>query len=171
MLLLSALSAPMLMTSFVPLHSVARCRTPKPRAVLDRMVDCIVPGGLLILTTPFTWMEEYTPMPEWYGSVSLRCLTGGVHAGEGDTCVSSMVLLSPPPPSCCSSAVNVRRLGGMPGGMSSEDALKEYMAPHFELLEEKNVRCLSSRLPCLLPKPCTSPSRRSLHPTVPPRDS
>jgi len=29
------------------------------------MVDLVAPGGQLLLTTPFTWLEEFTPPGNW----------------------------------------------------------------------------------------------------------
>ena len=34
-------------------------------SLLARLPDLIVPGGQLILTTPFTWLEEFTPRENW----------------------------------------------------------------------------------------------------------
>jgi len=44
------------------------CRLPDPRAFLSRLPDLVRTGGQLILTTPFTWMEEYTPVSAWLGA-------------------------------------------------------------------------------------------------------
>ncbi|MFN7811974.1 MAG: putative 4-mercaptohistidine N1-methyltransferase, partial [Planctomycetia bacterium] len=38
-----------------------------PRLFLDLVGDRIVPGGLLVLTSPYTWLEEYTPRDKWLG--------------------------------------------------------------------------------------------------------
>ena len=43
------------------------CRLPQPRALLQRLPDLVKPGGQLFLTTPFTWMKEYTPRANWLG--------------------------------------------------------------------------------------------------------
>lgn len=37
------------------------CRLPRPQLLLERLPDLVRPGGLLVLATPATWMEEYTP--------------------------------------------------------------------------------------------------------------
>ncbi len=44
-------------------------RTPNPRAVLAQMAgrNVVKRGGLLVLTTPFTWMEDFTPVQAWLG--------------------------------------------------------------------------------------------------------
>lgn len=41
------------------------CRLPRPAALLDRMHDLLRPGGQLLLTTPCTWLEDYTPTENW----------------------------------------------------------------------------------------------------------
>ena len=37
------------------------CRLPDPVAFLDRLASVVAVGGVLVLTTPWTWLEEYTP--------------------------------------------------------------------------------------------------------------
>jgi len=43
------------------------CRLPDPASFLARLPDLLASGGQLLLTTPFTWLEEYTPMEKWLG--------------------------------------------------------------------------------------------------------
>jgi putative 4-mercaptohistidine N1-methyltranferase len=43
------------------------CRLPDPRKFLVRLPSLVRPGGQLLLTTPFTWIEEYTPREHWIG--------------------------------------------------------------------------------------------------------
>ena len=43
------------------------CRLPRPQALLERLPRIVKPGGQLVLTTPFTWLEEYTPRENWLG--------------------------------------------------------------------------------------------------------
>ena len=45
------------------------CRLPDPEAFLNRLGDLVKPGGQLLLTTPFTWLEEYTPKERWIGGI------------------------------------------------------------------------------------------------------
>lgn len=40
-------------------------RLPDPRKFLRQVPDLILPGGQLILGSPYTWMEEYTPRRNW----------------------------------------------------------------------------------------------------------
>ena len=43
------------------------CRLPRPMAFLERLPNLLNPGGQLILTTPFTWLESFTPVENWLG--------------------------------------------------------------------------------------------------------
>lgn len=43
------------------------CRLPEPLRLLDRLKQLLNPGGQLFITTPFTWLEEYTPAKNWLG--------------------------------------------------------------------------------------------------------
>ena len=52
------------------------CRLPDPRVFLARVPDLVKPGGQLLFTTPFTWLEEYTPRETWIGG------RGGVSSSE-----------------------------------------------------------------------------------------
>lgn len=38
-----------------------------PRRFLEAMGQRINPGGLLVITSPYTWLEEFTPREEWLG--------------------------------------------------------------------------------------------------------
>jgi putative 4-mercaptohistidine N1-methyltranferase len=41
------------------------CRLPDPAKFLERVPQLTKPGGWLVLTTPCTWMEQYTPREKW----------------------------------------------------------------------------------------------------------
>ena len=41
------------------------CRLADPMGLLNRLADLVAPGGQLLLTTPFTWLEEFTPSQNW----------------------------------------------------------------------------------------------------------
>jgi len=43
------------------------CRLPDPHVFLARLPDLVKPGGQLLLTTPFTWLAEFTPRDKWIG--------------------------------------------------------------------------------------------------------
>ncbi len=40
-------------------------RLPDPARCLARLPELISPGGALVITSPYTWMEEYTPRDKW----------------------------------------------------------------------------------------------------------
>jgi putative 4-mercaptohistidine N1-methyltranferase len=42
-------------------------RLPNPRLCLERMRDFVNPGGTLVVTSPYTWLEEFTPRENWLG--------------------------------------------------------------------------------------------------------
>jgi putative 4-mercaptohistidine N1-methyltranferase len=46
------------------------CRLPDPEALLRRFTNLVKPGGQLLLTTPFTWLEEFTPRDRWIGGTT-----------------------------------------------------------------------------------------------------
>jgi 5-histidylcysteine sulfoxide synthase/putative 4-mercaptohistidine N1-methyltranferase len=46
------------------------CRLPSPMACLSRLsgpLGIVKKGGILVITTPFTWMEKFTPSEVWLG--------------------------------------------------------------------------------------------------------
>lgn len=43
------------------------CRLPEPMRLLERLPELVRPGGQLFITTPFTWLEAYTPAANWLG--------------------------------------------------------------------------------------------------------
>ena len=42
-------------------------RLANPRRCLEKLPHLLVPGGRLIITSPYTWLEEYTPKENWLG--------------------------------------------------------------------------------------------------------
>jgi SAM-dependent methyltransferase len=44
------------------------CRVPNPRTCLNEISRSLAPGGLLVMTSPFTWMEQYTDKALWVGA-------------------------------------------------------------------------------------------------------
>ena len=46
------------------------CRLPDPSVFLARAAELVKPGGQFILTTPFTWLEEFTPRDKWIGGTA-----------------------------------------------------------------------------------------------------
>jgi putative 4-mercaptohistidine N1-methyltranferase len=46
------------------------CRLPSPRLLLERLAGpcgLVRPGGLLVLVSPYTWMDKFTPKETWLG--------------------------------------------------------------------------------------------------------
>jgi putative 4-mercaptohistidine N1-methyltranferase len=43
-------------------------RVPSPRQFLQVVRTRVAPGGQLVITSPYTWLEEYTPREEWLSS-------------------------------------------------------------------------------------------------------
>lgn len=43
------------------------CRLTEPRRCLERMPSLVRPGGQLVITTPSTWKQIYTPRENWLG--------------------------------------------------------------------------------------------------------
>jgi putative 4-mercaptohistidine N1-methyltranferase len=42
-------------------------RVPAPRRLLAQIPGLLKPGGQLIITSPYTWLAEYTPRSQWLG--------------------------------------------------------------------------------------------------------
>lgn len=43
------------------------CRLPQPEVFLARVQSLVEPGGQLLLTSPLTWLDEFTPPEHWIG--------------------------------------------------------------------------------------------------------
>lgn len=50
-------------------------RLPHPRKCLARAGDLVAPGGWMVITSPYTWLEEYTPREAWLGGDGSGTLT------------------------------------------------------------------------------------------------
>ena len=37
------------------------CRLPDPVPFLVRLRSMVVPSGIVVITTPYSWLEQYTP--------------------------------------------------------------------------------------------------------------
>lgn len=44
-------------------------RVPTPRKLLKQMPGLLKRGGQLIITSPYTWLTEYTPRAQWLGGI------------------------------------------------------------------------------------------------------
>ncbi len=61
-----AMNLPADLGSFDRVHAANLiCRLPEPRRLLDRLPELVTPGGELVLATPCTWLEEFTPAENW----------------------------------------------------------------------------------------------------------
>jgi putative 4-mercaptohistidine N1-methyltranferase len=61
-----AMNLPEHLGSFDRVHAAnLLCRLPEPKRLLDRLPDLVNPGGELVLATPCTWLEEFTPSANW----------------------------------------------------------------------------------------------------------
>jgi putative 4-mercaptohistidine N1-methyltranferase len=60
------------------------CRLSQPMRLLRRLPDLLKPGGQLFLTTPFTWLEAYTPSQNWLGDGAQDSFAGLRQALESD---------------------------------------------------------------------------------------
>lgn len=43
------------------------CRLPDPMKLVARFPQLVAPGGILVLATPCTWLEDFTPREAWLG--------------------------------------------------------------------------------------------------------
>ena len=46
------------------------CRLPQPKKFLDSVSKFLNVGGNLLLISPYSWLEEYTPKEDWVGALS-----------------------------------------------------------------------------------------------------
>lgn len=61
-----AMNLPDDLGSFDRVHAAnLLCRLPEPMRLLDRLPSLVKPGGELVLATPCTWLEEFTPPQNW----------------------------------------------------------------------------------------------------------
>jgi len=60
------------------------CRLPEPMRLLERLPKLLKPGGQLFITTPFTWLEAYTPEDNWLGDGAQDSFAGLRKALETD---------------------------------------------------------------------------------------
>jgi SAM-dependent methyltransferase len=61
-----AMHLPADLGSFDRVHAAnLLCRLSEPARLLVRLPDLVNPGGELVLATPCTWLEEFTPPSNW----------------------------------------------------------------------------------------------------------
>lgn len=55
------------------------CRLPEPKKFLDALPRIVKPGGVVVLTTPFSWLEAWTKPRSWLGGCdSLQFVADGM---------------------------------------------------------------------------------------------
>jgi putative 4-mercaptohistidine N1-methyltranferase len=70
-----AMHLPADLGSFDRVHAAnLLCRLPEPALLLDRLPDLVKPGGELVLATPCTWLDEFTPSTNWPAAGTLEWL-------------------------------------------------------------------------------------------------
>ena len=52
------------------------CRLQNPMILLNKFPDLVKPGGQLFITTPFTWLESYTPHDKWLNANAKDSFSG-----------------------------------------------------------------------------------------------
>lgn len=57
------------------------CRLPEPLRLLERLPGLVTPGGQLVITTPCTWLGEFTPPEHWPQGPTLDWLGEHLDAG------------------------------------------------------------------------------------------
>lgn len=70
-----AMDLPADIGSFNRVHAAnLLCRLPEPKRLLDRLPALVKPGGELVIATPCTWLEEFTPRANWPGGGTFEWL-------------------------------------------------------------------------------------------------
>lgn len=67
------------------------CRVPSPRECLREVHRALKPGGVVVFTSPFTWMQQYTDKAQWLGGQGAGGSgDGGEGGAEGKTCAEAL---------------------------------------------------------------------------------
>lgn len=70
-----AMNLPLDLGAFDHVHAAnLLCRLPQPELLLARLPALVKPGGKLVLATPCTWLEEFTPAENWPASGTFEWL-------------------------------------------------------------------------------------------------
>eukprot|EP01137_Pigoraptor_chileana_P017170 Opistho-2@74851 len=59
------------------------CRVPDPIGFLKSIAQFLNPGGMFVITSPYTIMEQYTPKAMWFGGYTKRNADGSTTAVRG----------------------------------------------------------------------------------------
>ncbi len=77
-----AMHLPADLGSFDRVHAAnLLCRLSEPARLLVRLPDLVNPGGELVLATPCTWLEEFTPPSNWPAAGTLEWLESTLSPG------------------------------------------------------------------------------------------
>ena len=60
-------------------------RLSEPQRCLERLPGLVKPGGQLIITSPYTWMEEFTPQQNWLGGYGGATTRDGLRSALGES--------------------------------------------------------------------------------------
>ena len=72
-----AMNLPLDLGAFDRVHAAnLLCRLPQPELLLARLPELVKPGGELVLATPCTWLEEFTPAENWPSAGTFEWLQG-----------------------------------------------------------------------------------------------
>ena len=58
------------------------CRLEDPMRLMNRFAELVRPGGQLVITTPFTWLESFTPADRWLSAGAKDSFSGLTQALE-----------------------------------------------------------------------------------------
>jgi SAM-dependent methyltransferase len=50
------------------------CRLPSPTAFLRQLPDLVLPGGRLVIASPFSWLKDHTPPREWLTASDIEAI-------------------------------------------------------------------------------------------------
>lgn len=74
-----AMDLPVNLGAFDRVHAAnLLCRLPEPTRLLVRLASLVKSGGELVLATPCTWLEEYTPQENWPAGGTFDWLRGSL---------------------------------------------------------------------------------------------
>jgi SAM-dependent methyltransferase len=48
------------------------CRLPDPMLFLQALPGLLVPGGIVVLVSPYSWLKQYTPRSNWLGACGIE---------------------------------------------------------------------------------------------------
>jgi putative 4-mercaptohistidine N1-methyltranferase len=58
------------------------CRIPDPRACINSLQRLVNPGGIVVMVTPFSWLDEFTDRSQWLGGYVDPASNEAVHSKD-----------------------------------------------------------------------------------------